>query len=115
MKVRKVKKAEQLSEMLENYAIELEEGEHEDYYDDYIVDGICDMQEIFYKDGVEEGHFYQSFMLKTDKILKVFETVEVERFTSGTKDKLKVMSILNVKPLTDSQMMVEFLGVEVRD
>lgn len=101
--------------MLQNYAIEVEEGEREQYCDGYIVDGICDMQEFFYKDGVEEGHFYQSFMLKTDKFLKVFETVEVESFTSGTKDKLKVMSILNVKPFNDGQMMVEFLGVEVRD
>lgn len=113
--MRNVKTAEELSEMLQNYAIEVEGGLHEPYYDDYIVDAICDMQEIFYKEGVEEGRFYQSFMLKTDKILKLFETVEVECFMSGTKDKLKVMSILNVKPLNDSQMMVEFLGVKVRD
>lgn len=113
--MKKVKIAEELGEMLQDYANEVEEGEHEPHQDDYIVDGICDMHEILYNDGVEEGRFYESFMLKTDKNVKLFETVEVERFMSGTKDKLKVMSILEVKPLADGQIMIEFLGAKVKE
>lgn len=113
--MKKVRIAESLSEMLQNYAYEVEEGERDNFHDDHILDGVLDMHEVLHKDGVEEGRFCESFMLKTDKNVKVFETVEVERFMSGTKEKLKVMSILDVKPLTDGQMMVEFLGTKVRD
>lgn len=109
----KVKVAEELLEMLQVYADEIEEGERDNFYDDHILDRVLDMQEVLYKDGVEEGRFYESFILTTDKTVKIFETVEVERFMSGTKDKLKVMSIIEVKPLANGQIMIEFLGAKV--
>ena len=113
---KKVKTAENLAEMLDEYAAEVEEGEaHEDYGDLYIVDALCDMNEILYKDGVDEGRFYESFMLLTDKPVKLFETVEVTRSISGNEEKMKVMSILSARPSQDGKMIVELLGVKVRE
>lgn len=111
----KVETIEELAEMLQQYASELEEGDHEQHTDDYIVDELCNVSEILYKDGIEEGRRYSSFMLITDKHIKVYETIEVDRFMSGTKEKLKVMAILDVKPTEDNKMVVVFLGAIVRD
>lgn len=112
--MRKIKIAEDLAEMLQTYAEELEEGERDQFQDLYIVDSICDMQEALYKDGTEEGRFYASYMLTTDKELKVFETIEVEKMLSGTREKIKIMSILEVKPMDGKRMAIEFLGAKVR-
>lgn len=116
--MKKYKIAEKLAEMLQNYANDVEKGGVEPNqvdHVDYIVDGICDMHEILYKDGIQEGHSYVLCMLNTDEHVKLFETVEVQRIMAGTTEKLKVMSILDVKPLAYNKIMIKFLGAKVSD
>lgn len=115
--MKEVRVAEQLQEMLENYVGELEDLEPEEsretHHDDWMVDSLCDMNEILYKSGVEEGRRYEAVILAADHPIKLYDTVEVERFMSATKDKLKVMAIIEVKPGIDGKMLVEFLAAKV--
>ncbi len=114
MNEKKVRVAEELAETLQQYAEDIEDGNHDPFYDDYTVDSLCDMQEIIMADGIDEGRRYQHVMLITDKPVKVYEVVEIERMMSGTKDKLKVMAIVDVQPSKDGKMVVGFLGSKVR-
>jgi hypothetical protein len=109
----KVEIAEGLSEMLQNYAYEVEEGEHDSWQDDYIVDSLCEMKEILLNDGIEEGRRYSSFSLITDKPVKVYQTITVERSISKGEIKLKVMSIESVDVRENGQMLVVFLAKKV--
>lgn len=117
--MKEVRVAEELAEMLQNYAGELEDLDEEEtretFHDDWIVDKVCDMNEILYKSGAEEGRAYESLVLAADHPIKLFETVEVERFMSGTKEKLKVMSIIEVKPAQNGKLLVEFLAAKVKE
>lgn len=110
---KRVEVAEKLTELLQEYASDIENESHEQHMDCYIIDQLCDMHELLHKDGSEEGRFYDSFMLVTNKTIKLYDVVEVERFMSGTKDKLKVMAILEVKPMADGQLSIEFLAAKV--
>ena len=108
--------AEQLSEMLEEYAYEVEEygDEREGFQDGYIVDGVLDMREELYKNDSIEGRFYEEYVLITDKPVKIYEKVEVIKFMSQTTEIVKVMAIDRVRIAEDGKMIVELLGRKVR-
>lgn len=109
----KSKVAEELAEKLQEYSYEVAEGEHENFYDDYIVDELLEMREIFYKDDVEEGHYYQSYTLTTDKKVRLYDTLTLQKALSGDTVNLKVMAIDSVTPLSEEKMIIEFLGRKV--
>lgn len=111
----KIRVAEELAEKLEQYAGDVEDGNNEPLYNDYIVDDLCDMHEILMDEGVDEGRRYQHVMLVTDKPVKLYSVVEVDRMLSGTKDKLKVMAIISAQPSLDGKMLVNFLGSKILD
>lgn len=114
MNKKKIQVAEGLIENLQQYVGDVESGDHDPFYDDYTVDSLCDMQEVIQDDGeVDEGRRYQGCMLVTDKPIKIYEIVEVERELSGTNDLLKVMFIRNVQLSKDGKLLIEFLGEKV--
>ena len=106
----KEKTAESLAEKLQEYAYEAEEGGHDNFFDDYIVDELLDMREHLFKDDVEEGRFYQKYYLETDKMIKLYEVVSLKKALSGDTVNLKVMSIDSVNLGKNGTMLVEFLG-----
>jgi hypothetical protein len=112
-----VKTVENLAEMLQEYAIEVDDGEHEKHSDDYIVDGLFDMFEVLYADGIEEGRYYQGYMYMTDKPVKLFETVQMQSFLTESPVKLKIMSILGVSPSEkkNGEFMLQILAEKLRD
>ena len=106
--------AEQLGEALNEYAYEVENDDRNNFSDDFILDGLCDMQEILRKDGIEEGRYYTALTLVTDKAITLYETVDIERVMSGTKGQVKVMMINSVKPSEDGKLIIEFLGKKLK-
>lgn len=102
--------AEDLMDQLQMFVDDIEEGDHDPFYDDHTVDSLCDMQEIIMAFGTGEGRKYQSLTLATNKPIKIHETVEIERVLSGDKDKVKVMAILSVNLIEGDMMIVNFLG-----
>lgn len=109
----KARIAEDLAETLQTYVEEVEDGDRHNFYDDHIVDQVLEMHKILYKDGVEEGRKYSGHMLVTDKPVQLFDILEMEKALSGKRVKIQVMSIINVKPLSEGRLSVELLGAEV--
>ncbi|WP_339260907.1 hypothetical protein [Lysinibacillus sp. FSL K6-3209] len=110
---------ESLASMIEDYSIELEEAiENEqprepEISDGYLLDELLKMQEALYEDEVREGALYESFTLITDKPVILYSTMESITMMGGRKQTLKVMSIVEVKPMPDGQMMIEILAREL--
>ena len=110
----KEKVAESLAEKLQEFAYEVEQGEHDNFFDDYIVDELLDMREHLIKDDVEEGRFYQKYYLETDKTLKLYDVVSLQKALSGDTVNLKIMAIDSVMLGKNGTMLVEFLGQIVK-
>lgn len=110
---------ESLVSMLEDYSIELEDAiENEqprepEINDAYLLDGLLEVQEALYEDEVCEGGKYEAYTLIADKPVTLYSTMEPITMMGGRHQKLKVMSIVEVKPMPDGQMMIEILAQEL--
>lgn len=105
--------------MLEDYSRELEEAiennqpREPEINDAYLLDGLLEVQEALHEDLICEGVTYEAYTLITDKPVTLYSTMESITMIGGRKQKFKVMSIVEVKPMPDGQMMIEILAQEL--